>query len=410
MARTFERLSVLRVGRETRPGLHADGGGLYLRIGKAGTKSWIFRYMLAGTPREMGLGATHAVTLAQARQKAQDARKLLADRNDPLTQKNALEAERRLEDALKITFEDCANKYIAAHEKSWRNEKHRAQWRTTLETYAYPVIGKLPVAAVDTALVTKIIEPIWSTKPETASRLRGRIEVILDWARVRGFRQGENPARWRGHLDNLFPAKSKVRKVKHHATLPYAKLGAFMRALRKREAIAGRALEFTILTAARTGEVIGATWSEINFDDKVWIIPAARKKATREHRVPLSDRALEILKALPRESGFVFAGAREGEPLSNMAMLELLKRMGRDDLTTHGFRSCFRDWAAERTNFPGEVAEAALAHVVGDKTEAAYRRGDLFEKRRRLMDAWAKYANTIAPTSEVVPLRLVAAG
>jgi integrase len=413
MARTIEKLSALRVSKETKPGLYNDGGGLYLRVGAGGAKSWVFRYMLDGQAREMGFGATHAVTLAQARQKAQDARNLLAEGNNPLSQKRAAEAERRLKEALKITFRDCAERYIVAHEKSWRNEKHRAQWRSTLETYAYPELGELPVAAVDTALVTKILEhgELWSTKPETASRLRGRIEVILDWARVRGYRDGENPARWRGHLENLFPAKRKVRRVKHHAALPYGELGEFMRELTEREGISARGLEFTILTAARTGEVIGARWNEIKFDEKVWTVPAERMKAGREHRVPLSDRVIEILKALPHDSKFVFPGQRLGEALSNMAMLETLKRMDRDDLTVHGFRSTFRDWAAERTNFPAEVAEAALAHVVGDRTEAAYRRGDLFEKRRRLMDEWSEYASTITQAGDapnVVPLRSAA--
>jgi integrase len=396
MARTIEKLSALRVEKEAKPGLYGDGHGLYLRVSESGAKSWVFRYMLDRRPREMGLGATHAVSLAEARKKASDARNLCAQGVDPLTSKKAAEAEKRLKEALEITFKDCAEKYIAAHEKSWRNEKHRAQWKATLTTYAYPVIGELPVASVDTALVTKILEPLWSGKPETASRLRGRIETVLNWAKVRGFRDGENPARWRGHLDNLLPAKGKVRAVKHHAALPYEQIGAFMHQLKKRDGIAGRALEFAILTAARTGEIIGARWSEIDRAGKVWNIPASRMKAGREHRVPLSASALEILDQIGQgEVGaFVFSGGRPDCPLSNMAMLSVLSRMGRDDVTVHGFRSTFRDWAAERTNFSNEVAEAALAHVIGDKTEAAYRRGDLFEKRRRLMTAWATFCAT----------------
>jgi integrase len=408
MARTIEKLSALRISKETRPGLHSDGAGLYLRVGADTARSWVFRYMLDGKSREMGFGATHAVTLAQARQKAQDARSLLSDGKDPLALKRAVEAERRLQDALKITFKACAEKYITAHEQSWRNEKHRAQWRSTLEDYAYPQIGELPVASVDTAVVTKILEPIWSTKPETASRLRGRIEVILDWARVRGFRTGENPARWRGHLENLFPAKRKVRRVRHHPALPYIELGAFMQLLAGREGISARALEFTILTAARTSETIGARWSEIDLEEKIWIVPPDRMKAGREHRVPLCDRAIKMLDELGRKSEFVFPGMRKGEPLSNMAMLEMLKEMKRRDITVHGFRSTFRDWGAERTSFPAEVVEAALAHMIGDKTEAAYRRGDLFEKRRRLMDAWAKFATSVPTAGEVVALRSVA--
>jgi integrase len=396
MARTIEKLSALRVEKEAKPGLYGDGHGLYLRVSESGAKSWVFRYMIDRRPREMGLGATHAVSLAEARKKASDARNLCAQGVDPLTSKKAAEAEKRLKEALEITFKDCAEKYIAAHEKSWRNEKHRAQWKATLTTYAYPVIGELPVASVDTALVTKILEPLWSGKPETASRLRGRIETVLNWAKVRGFRDGENPARWRGHLDNLLPAKGKVRAVKHHAALPYEQIGAFMHQLKKRDGIAGRALEFAILTAARTGEIIGARWSEIDRAGKVWNKPASRMKAGREHRVPLSASALDILDQIGqgKVGAFVFSGGRPDCPLSNMAMLSVLSRMGRDDVTVHGFRSTFRDWAAERTNFSNEVAEAALAHVIGDKTEAAYRRGDLFEKRRRLMTAWATFCAT----------------
>ncbi len=410
MARTVDKLSALRVDREKKPGLYSDGGGLYLRVSETGAKSWVCRYMLDGhrsrngkrLSREMGLGATHAVSLAEARQKATDARNLCARGIDPLTTKNAAVAERKLKDALQITFKACAEKYIAAHEKSWRNEKHGAQWKATLATYAYPVIGELPVASIDTALVTKIIEPLWSAKPETASRLRGRIETILNWAKARGYRDGENPARWRGHLDNLLPAKGKVRAVKHHAALPYEQISTFRRQLQTCDGIAARALEFAILTAARTNEVIGAKWNEIDFAAKVWTVPASRMKSGREHRVPLSARALQILNGIDRVNAdcFVFVGGNADCPLSNMAMLAVLRRMKREDLTVHGFRSTFRDWAAERTNFPSEVAEAALAHVIGDKTEAAYRRGDLFEKRRRLMTAWATFCTTSKQESQ----------
>jgi integrase len=287
--------------------------------------------------------------------------------------------------------------YIAGHTAGWRSAKHIAQWKATLAKYAEPVIGGLSIQAIDTALVLKVLEPIWSVKPETAGRVRGRIEAILDWAKARGYRTGENPARWRGHLDKLLPALSKVRRVAHHAALPYAELPGFLIALREQGGIAARALEFTILTAARTGEAIGARWGEINLTEKVWIVPATRMKAAKEHRVPLSARALAILDELRplRETSdaeaFVFPGAKAGRSLSNMAFLMLLRRMGRDDLTAHGFRSSFRDWAAERTNFPNEVAEMAPAHSVGNAVEAAYRRGDLFDKRRRLVDAWAEF-------------------
>lgn len=304
-----------------------------------------------------------------------------------------------------MTFDACAAAYIGAHETGWRNAKHRDQWRNTLSTYANPVFGSRPVQAIDVGLVMKALEPIWQTKPETASRLRGRIEAVLDWATVRGYRQGDNPARWRGHLDKLLPARNKIRSVEHHAALPYDETAEFLAMLRSQEGIGARALEFLILTAARTGEVIGAQRDEIDLDEKVWIVPAARMKAGREHRVPLSPAAVAVLERMKEscEGDFVFPGGRRNKPLSNMALLAVLRRMGRGDLTAHGFRSTFRDWAAERTNFPREVAEAALAHTVGDKVEAAYRRGDLFDKRRQLMEAWARFS-AIGKAPEVVPL------
>jgi integrase len=295
-----------------------------------------------------------------------------------------------------VTFRECAERYIASHETAWRNEVHRKQWGSTLATYVYPTVGVLPVHAVDTALVTEVLEPIWASKPETAGRVRGRIESVLDWAKARGYRDGENPARWRGHLDKLLPNRRKVRRPKHHAALPYVDLPAFMQNLRARESVSARALEFTILTAARTGETIGATLAEINFADKTWTVPASRMKAGQEHRVPLCDRALEILQSVPQEKGspFLFIGGRSGGALSNMAMLELLRGMVEGHVTVHGFRSTFRDWAAERTNYPNHVVEMALAHAIGDDVEAAYRRGDLFDKRRRLMRDWASYCRS----------------
>jgi integrase len=296
-----------------------------------------------------------------------------------------------------MTFKESAAMYVASHRAGWRNPKHAAQWQATLATYAEPVIGGLSVQAIDTALVLKVLEPIWTTKPETAGRVRGRIESILDWAKARGYRAGENPARWRGHLDKLLPGRSKVRRVEHHAALPYAELPGFLVSLREQEGIAARALEFAILTAARTGEVIGARWSEMDLVGKNWTLPAARMKAGREHRVPLSDRALAILREMQphrqAEDAFVFPGGKNRRPLSNMAFLMLLRRMGRGDVTVHGFRSSFRDWAAERTKFPAEVAEMALAHTVSDKTVAAYNRSDLYERRRRLMAAWTTFCS-----------------
>jgi integrase len=303
---------------------------------------------------------------------------------DPIEARRAQREQKSLDAAKSMTFDACAAAYIDAHKAGWRNEKHFDQWSNTLNTYAGPVFGSLPVQAVDVGLVMKALEPIWQTKSETASRVRGRIESVLDWATVRGYRKGDNPARWRGHLDKLLPPRSKVRKVEHHPARPHDELANFVAMLRRQEGIASRALEFLILTATRTGEVIGARWDEIDLGEKVWVVPAARMKAGREHRVPLSAAAVAILEQMQevREGDFVFPGGKRGKPLSNMAMLAVLKRIDRGDLTNHGFRSSFRDWAAERTNFPREVAEMALAHTVGDKVEAAYRRGDLFQKRR----------------------------
>jgi integrase len=331
--------------------------------------------------------------LAQARRQASKFRELVASGVDPIERRKADRTAARIAVAKALTFDDCRDAYIEAHEKAWRNPKHRQQWLNTLRTYATPVFGKLPVQAVDTGLVMKVLGPIWNTKPETASRVRGRVEVILDWAKVSEYRSGENPARWRGHLDHLLPAKSKVRKVEHHPALPYAQIGAFMASLREQPMGAARALEFLILTATRTGETIGASWEEIDLETRIWMIPAGRMKVTREHRVPLSAAAAAVLKEMRelRQNDFVFPGARQGRPLSEMALLMLLRRMGYGHITVHGFRSTFRDWAAERTNFPREVAEMALAHAIPDAVEAAYRRGDLFDKRRKLMDAWAAY-------------------
>lgn len=409
MARTIGRLNALKVDRARRPGMYADGGGLYLRVTDNGTKNWVFRFMLNGRTRWMGMGPLHTVGLAEARNRAAGFRLQRHDGVDPIEARRAERLETRLNAAKALTFEECAARYIASHKAGWRNPKHAAQWEATLATYAGPVLGGLSVQAIDIALVLKVLQPIWTTKPETAGRVRGRIEAILDWAKVCGYRAGENPARWRGHLDKLLPARSKVRKVEHHAALPYAELPGFLVSLREQEGTAARALEFAILTAARTGEVIGARWSEIDLLDKTWTLPAARMKAGREHRVPLSARALAILEEMQRhrhaEESFVFPGAKPDGPLSNMAFLMLLRRMGRGELTAHGFRSTFRDWAADRTNFPAEVAEMALAHTVSGKVEAAYRRGDLFEKRRRLMDAWAEFVRDGSTSPRVLALR-----
>jgi integrase len=408
MAKTVSKLSARSVANAKAPGLCGDGGGLYLQVSNTGTKSWLFRYKVGGRSRYMGLGSLGTVSLAKARELASECRRLRLQHIDPIDHRNGVRATARLDAAKAMAFDECRDAYLAAHNAGWRNAKHRAQWTNTLVTYVTPVFGKLPVQTIDVALVLKVLEPIWSTKPETASRLRGRIERILDWAKARGFRGGENPARWRGHLDQLLPARSKVRKVKHHAALSFDEITPFMTELREREGVAARALEFAILTAARTGEVLGATWDEINLRSRTWTIPAHRMKGHREHRVPLSDAAIRVLARMQElKSGeLVFPGNRNGKPLSNMALLMVLRRMGRGDLTTHGFRSSFRTWAAERTGFPREVVEAALAHVIENKVEAAYQRGDLFEKRRRLMIEWAKYcARPRSAEGSIVSLR-----
>jgi integrase len=409
MARTVGKLTALKVGRHLTPGMYADGAGLYLQVTGAGAKSWIFRFSLHGKAREMGLGSLSAVSLADARIKAAECRRLRQEGVDPIEARKGLRHQAKLDAAKTITFKEAAASYIASHRAGWRNPKHAAQWEYTLAAYAGPVLAALSIQAIDTGLVLKVLQPIWRAKPETASRLRGRIEAVLDWAKVSGLRQGENPARWRGHLDHLLPATSKVRRVKHHAALPHAELPDFIAKLRAQEGVAARALEYTILTAARTGDTIGAVWDEVNTSGKVWTVPGDRMKAGKEHRVPLSSRALAILSDEHdvRTSDYVFPGGKAGKPLSNMAMTEVLRRMGRRDITVHGFRSTFRDWAAERTNFPSEVVEMALAHAVSDKVEAAYRRGDLLEKRRRLMAEWASYCNTSAACGrdKVVPMR-----
>jgi integrase len=414
MARRINRLSPADL-RTKQPGLHPDGGGLYLQVTAAqdGTlsRSWIFRFAVGGRERKHGLGSLKDVGLAEARDAASKCRLMRREHVDPIERRAADRADRHLAAAKSITFDKAADRYVAAHRAGWRAAKHVMQWRKTLADYAGPVFGKLPVGAIDTSLVMQVLEPIWSTKPETAGRVRGRIEAVLDWAQARGFREAQNPARWKGHLSKLLPARSKVRKVRHHPALPYAEVGSFMAALRSQEGTGARALEFAILTAARTGETIGAKWSEIDFVDATWTVPAERMKGgQREHRVPLGLGALSILQRMHalRQNEFVFPGDRPGKPISNMAMLQLLERMGRGDITVHGFRSTFRDWAAERTSFPREVVEAALAHAVGDKVEAAYRRGDLFEKRRKLMSAWEVACARPARAASVVPLQRAA--
>ncbi len=407
-----------------KPGAHADGGNLYLRIAGAGSGKWTLRYMIGGKAREMGLGpfdheGRRGLTVAQAREAAADAQRLLREGVDPIARRDAdavakAAAVEAAAEAIR-TFREVADLYIGAHEAGWRNAKHRAQWRSTLDSYAHPIIGGSAVVEISTDDVLRCLTPHWTVKPETATRLRGRIEAVLDYAAARGWRGGENPARWRGHLSNLLPRRSKVARVVHHAALPWQDMGAFMVALAKQSGTAARALEFCILTATRTGETIGARWSEVDLDARVWTVPAARMKASREHRVPLSDAALAVLRQMEagrvEAQGFIFPGAKAAKPqpgetakpLSSMAMLMLLRRMERSDLTVHGFRSTFRDWCEEATSTPHAVAEACLAHTIPDAVERAYRRGDLLEKRRAVMEQWAEYCDR--KPAEVVQLR-----
>jgi integrase len=405
------KLTALAVQRATRPGRYGDGDGLYLQVGPTGTKSWFFRYRLAGSvssngkpmSREMGLGSLATFTLAQARERAREQRQLVAQGLDPIAERDKAAARQS------ITFAQALERYMRQQE--WRNAKHRKQWASTLQNYAKSIMP-LDVAAVERRQVLAIVEPIWWKKNETANRVRGRIEIILDWAKAHQYRDGENPARFKGNLDIALKPRSKVRKVQHHAALPYSELPAFMQALSVEPGLAALALTFTILTCARTGETIGARWSEIDLEQRVWTVPANRTKGGRDHQVPLSDQALAILNTLRTTLGvtaepnaFVFPGRKRHRALSNMAMLKILERMDRADVTTHGMRSSFRIWVAEATDFPREVAEAALAHVIADKTEAAYQRSTFFEKRRRMMSAWSDFCTGGQGSSDVIPWR-----
>lgn len=408
MGKKAKELSPLSVSRLDSPGLHFVGGvaGLVLQISAGGAKSWILRISIAGKRRDMGLGGYPEVTLAMAKDRARHARDQVRNGLDPIEEARAKRSALQATRAAALTFDECAAAYVDAHETGWKSSKHAAQWRATLKAYATPIIGTLLVRDVQLAHVMQILEPIWASKTETASRLRGRLESVLDWATVRGYRSGENPARWRGHLDKLLPRRSKVAPVKNHAALPWQDLPEFMAELRRQAGAGAQALEFAILTAARSGEVRGARWSEIDLARQVWTIPAARMKAGKEHRVPLSPAVVALLSAQPRlaESDLVFVGYKGG-PLSDMTLSAVLRRMERA-VTVHGFRSSFRDWAAESTAYPNEVAEMALAHGIADETEAAYRRGDLFVKRARMMADWAGYcARPTTATAEILALR-----
>jgi integrase len=409
MPKKARELGPLAVKNLTKAGIYAVGGisGLTLQVLPSGGRSWLLRYSVGTRRREMGLGGFPDVTLAGARELARDARLKIKAGLDPIAERKALRSAMSAADGKAMTFKACAEAYIAAHEASWKNPKHRAQWSATLKEYAYPVLGGLLVNDIELAHVLKVLDlDFWKAKTETAKRLRGRIEQVLDWATVRGYRQGDNPARWRGHLDNLLPAPSKVRKVKHHPALPVAKIGAFMRELRKREGISARALEFLILTATRSNEVSGAVWGEIDLDAKLWVIPAERMKADKQHRVPLSSAATKLLASLKpgRPSDLVFPSPN-GNQLSDAAIGSVIKRMNDTDkpqwveqigdkvrpVVPHGFRSTFRDWAGSMTDHSPYAAEFALAHSIKDKTEASYARDDLLEKRKVLMADWARF-------------------
>ncbi len=389
-------------------GLHADGDGLYLQVTKGGGKSWLFRYQVKGRRRVMGLGSLTDVSPASARAQAEELKSLTRRGRDPLDEKR-LRAERQAleeqgEAKAKIRSEATVRyvgaEYIRAHDAGWKSLKHAKQWTSTLTKYVYPVIGDLPINEVTTQHLLDILNPIWKTKTETASRVRSRVELIISYAKARGWFEGENPAVWRGHLTALLAAPSKVKRVKHHAALPWAKAGAFMKDLREMPGISPRALEFAILTAARSGEVRGARWSEVNLKEGVWTVPASRMKTGKPHRAPLSDAAKSLLLALPKlddgqEDPLVFPGPRSRRPLSDMSLSAVLRRMGLDKITVHGFRSTFRDWAAETTLHHPDIVELALAHTIGNKVEAAYRRGDLLDKRRQLMADWAAWCSLV---------------
>jgi integrase len=414
MPRRAKGLTAAQVDKGTKPGRYGDGAGLYLLVRSRHSKFWLFRFTRGGKMREMGLGPATgraAVSLATARAKARALHEAVRDGRDPLAERKAEKAKAEADVAKAqvgaITFVEVANMFMAAHEASWRNPKHRQQWHNTLRDHVLPAIGDLPVGSVDTGGVMKIIEPLWRKKTETASRVRGRIEAVLDYAKARGWREGENPARWRGHLDQLLPTRSKVQRVEHHAALPWREIGAFMHRLRQNSGISARCLEFLILTACRSGEVRGARWDEIDLTQRVWTIPAQRMKAGREHRVPLSKPAMAMLRDMAQlgTEGFVFPGLKTGAALSDRALTKAVHEACGNGATVHGFRSSFRDWCAETTNYPRELAETALGHVLRDKVESAYQRSDLLERRRGLMAHWASFCGREMIASAVVALR-----
>jgi integrase len=408
MAKTVKRLKDMQIRRLSKPGSYPDGEGLYLQVRTSGAKDWFYRYEVDGKGRKRGLGSYPTISLEQARDDALECRQLRQQGIDPVDYAKAQRQKEALDEAKSFTFKECALAYINSHQQGWKNRKHESQWRNTLDTYAYPTIGDIGVQDIDIGLVLDVLEPIWYQKTETASRVRQRIENILDWATVKQYRSGDNPALWRGRLDKLLPKRVKVQKPVHFPAMDYRELPGYFQALRKRDSVATRALAFTILTAARNGEARAVTSDELDLKGKVWTIPDNRMKADREHRVPLSAEALKIIKEMEpfkrHTDHFIFPGQAHAKPISEASLLKIVKQQDKT-LTVHGFRSTFRDWCAEQTSFPREVAEAALAHSIRDKTEAAYQRGDLFEKRRRLMDQWMQYCLKGKGKAKVVPIR-----
>ncbi|MBJ9658951.1 tyrosine-type recombinase/integrase [Burkholderia gladioli] len=402
-SRQLHRLTALKIGKLLEPGQYPDGGNLYFQISPTGSRSWIFKFTLNGRSREMGLGPLSLVSLAAARAEAVKCRALLKDKIDPIEARNERARQAALEGAGPRLFRTAAAEYIDKHRAGWKNQKHAQQWENTLATYAFKKMGDVDVCAIDTALVVSVLQPIWTDKRETAARVRGRIESIIDAEKALGHREGENPARWRGHLDKILPKQNKRKKVRHHPALPWQEIPEFMVKLRAREGRAARMLEHLILTCVRTQEVLFAQPGEFAFDRKVWTVPGDRMKMELPLRVPLTDHVVALVKDAIAEQrdGWLYPGQAKGKPLSNMAMLKVLERMGYDHITVHGFRSTFRDWVAECTEYPDSLAEKALAHAIDNETEAAYRRGDMLERRRRLMEDWARYCS--GQTATVIP-------
>lgn len=394
----------MRADKFKENGRYADGGGLYLQI-RGASRVWIFRYASRtdGREHDMGLGPLHTISLQRARELAQRHRAALLAGNDPLASRRLTRDGEKLAKARALTFGMAATQYIETHRHAWRSKKHTAQWRSTLETFCAP-IWSLSVADVDTALVLKCLQPHWTEKTETMVRVRGRIECVLDWAAVDNHRTTENPARWKGHLDKRLPKRSKVQPVEHRVALPHTEMHAFMAELRAREGLAARSLELQILCGSRPGEATNAEWSEFDLERATWTIPAARMKASKDHRVPLSVPLLKMLRALPRKGVYLFPSPRGKKPITTAAQMALLDTL-RPEIDAHGFRSSFSDWAGDTTNHPRDVVEMALAHTIKNAVEAAYRRGDAFEKRTRLMADWARYCDTPPKSATVTPIR-----